>query len=683
MNIIRTFITWGISLIFPLLVCAEAQVKVPEMHLSQGDLDNNVISLDAHWAFYWQKFYPPDKFLDDDIPQPDDYPEVPCPWNMKTKTGKHFPRYGYGTYFLRLYVPVDTFEYSMKIRGLSSASVCYVNGNKLAQIGTPADNPSDAQPGYNLIVADLPSPEKTDSGEVYNIVFHVSNYDHNFGGFWDNIEVGKWTNVSNEYHKSIFWEMLVAGILLMLVVYHLIIFSLRPDGKPYLWFSLFVFFLLIRVLLTEEVFIKFAFPDIPYGFMFRLSYFATFSIVLCLLGFFNSILPEENNKYTLTLLFILMSGVLLTILFTPLHVYSSLNLLFLILTALVLLYVIFHVIGMAIMHRKRGVWILLISIIPGFVGFLNDAMYSLEIIHTTYLAHMGILTFVVLQSWYLAREFVLVYRDNHRLTRQLQDMNKNLETIVKDRTHDLASKQIELENEKHSLSVINKELKKTQAFQKKTTRMLVHDLKAPLGMLIQLSSEVENDNNQVMGHIRRSALQMQQLVHNLLDVHRLESDKFKAELKQRALEPIVKYAITLLQCLAESRGITIRYIKRTDLPACYDEQLLKRTISNLLNNAIKFSDEGGTVDVCIDNAELRNMPAIMISVTDHGPGVSAELRDVLFEAGTSNGEPWESHGLGLHFCKLAVEAMNGDIYLDTWYTDGARFNVVLPLTHEN
>jgi len=680
MKFVQKLITCGLLMVLPVLTGAKQPGNLPGLHISQHDIKDESLRLNTQWAFYWQTFHNPEIFENDSIPKPDDYSNAPCPWNMKSENGRQFPRFGYGTYFLRVYVPQSKHSYSLKIRGLSSASTCYVNGEKVAQIGSPADNPQDARPDYNMVIAELPAHEKSDSSAVYNIVFHVSNYSHHLGGMWDIIEFGRRETISENYHKSIFWEMLVAGVFIMMIAYHLIIFVLNPSGKPYLWFAMFVFFLLIRTLLTEEVFIKFAFPDISYGLMFRISYIATFSIVICLLGFFNSILPSENNKFAFRILMGLMAGVVITILLAPMHVYTSMNLLFLILTGMVFLYLIFHVMGMAIVHRKRGVWILLLAIIPGFVGFVNDAMYSLEIIHTAYIAHIGSLIFVVFQSWYLAREFVFVYRDNYRLAKQLQDVNENLETLVKDRTHALVDKQAELEKEKRILSDINEDLKNAQAFQKKASRMIVHDLKGPLGMIIQITSEPEVKDNELMLMIGQSAMQMQQLVLNLLDVSRMESKQFRIELKQRTVEPVVNFAISASQRLAEGKNISFRFEKHTDLPACFDEQLLKRMICNLLNNSIKYSDEGDTVVVSIDNAELHDMPALLISVSDHGPGVSDDIKNVLFNMGTSERSPWESHGLGLHFCKLAVDAMNGVIYLDTDYTEGARFNVVLPLT---
>jgi signal transduction histidine kinase len=107
-----------------------------------------------------------------------------------------------------------------------------------------------------------------------------------------------------------------------------------------------------------------------------------------------------------------------------------------------------------------------------------------------------------------------------------------------------------------------------------------------------------------------------------------------------------------------------------------DPRLVSRILHNLVGNSIKFTREGGAVRV----SALSDSPsALRVAVSDDGPGIPPELRERLFQKFTTGDVKGRGTGLGLAFCRLAVEAHGGRIWVDTPPGGGTTFSFTLPL----
>jgi two-component system CheB/CheR fusion protein len=116
-------------------------------------------------------------------------------------------------------------------------------------------------------------------------------------------------------------------------------------------------------------------------------------------------------------------------------------------------------------------------------------------------------------------------------------------------------------------------------------------------------------------------------------------------------------------------------------PVSADWQLLRRVLQNLVDNCIKYGPRGGTITL---ESEPVATGAARISVSDDGPGIPEELRDRIFDkyakVERDAGRSRDSRGLGLRFCRLAVEAHGGRIWVENREPRGARFSFELPPT---
>ena len=216
------------------------------------------------------------------------------------------------------------------------------------------------------------------------------------------------------------------------------------------------------------------------------------------------------------------------------------------------------------------------------------------------------------------------------------------------------------------------------------TETLVHDLRSPVGAVkasLELLEEVftggESDPvvEQALGIARRSTERVLALVDLLLDTNRLESEQVDLEKETFALSELIGALMEDMLPLAAADGILLTCKTFEDIPAVEaDREIVRRVLVNLVDNALKFTPEGGRVHVTAVPLEAGE---ILVSVTDTGPGVPVEFREEVFsrfvQAPGTLGKR-RGAGLGLAFCRAAVEAHGGKIWIeDTDGDSGARF----------
>jgi signal transduction histidine kinase len=216
------------------------------------------------------------------------------------------------------------------------------------------------------------------------------------------------------------------------------------------------------------------------------------------------------------------------------------------------------------------------------------------------------------------------------------------------------------------------------------SRMIVHDLKNPvsgIAMLTQLAlrkgQDLPDAHRGYLVQIERTCREMMRLIQNLLEIGKIEEGKMPVVLEAVALAEVADEIVDEYAATAEQGQRTLRAAVHRDVPAVVaDRWLLRRVLANLVVNAIRHS--GG--DVLVDaTASARE---VTLRVTDSGRGIPVEDQAHIFEKFRSGGrsaidEPAMDTGLGLPFCKLAVERMGGHI---TFASEPGRtvFAVILP-----
>lgn len=221
------------------------------------------------------------------------------------------------------------------------------------------------------------------------------------------------------------------------------------------------------------------------------------------------------------------------------------------------------------------------------------------------------------------------------------------------------------------------------------TYMIVHDLRTPLTSFITglpLIGEVGDLNDlqhQLLSRVVHGGDTLLGMINNLLDIARMESGSLQLHYADVAAAKITAWAVEQVTMLAEDKQLQLVQQVTGDVPVFQaDVDLVQRVLVNLLGNAIKFSPTGGVVTITARPAAGAGF--IQFSVVDAGPGIQPENFERIFEkfaqVQTTRLGRKGSTGLGLTFCKLAVEAHGGHIWVESEADRGSTFAFVLPVT---
>lgn len=219
--------------------------------------------------------------------------------------------------------------------------------------------------------------------------------------------------------------------------------------------------------------------------------------------------------------------------------------------------------------------------------------------------------------------------------------------------------------------------------------MLVHDLRAPLAVIrgslelleSALPATVAGDVERVLNMAQRNVEQLFAMVDNLLDIHRLESGRLTILPAPITAQDLLREVVESMRGAAESAHITLKLETEANLPLLsVDIELMRRVMRNLIDNAIKFTPDGGEVQVWARQSETAQ--AVELGVRDTGAGIPPEAQPRLFkkfEQVVSKQGRRRGTGLGLPFCKLVVDAHGGTIHVKSAPGQGSTFIVSLPL----
>jgi signal transduction histidine kinase/DNA-binding response OmpR family regulator len=211
--------------------------------------------------------------------------------------------------------------------------------------------------------------------------------------------------------------------------------------------------------------------------------------------------------------------------------------------------------------------------------------------------------------------------------------------------------------------------------------VVAHDLRNPLSTVSMgaevLQEEVTDESHRTMAEmVHRAASRMQRLIEDLLEASRIQRGRLHLEVRPERIQPLVQEAVSMLGPLAGSAGIQLRADIDPDLPpVLMDGTRILQVLSNLLGNALKFTPEGGLVQIRCD----RYGGGVRIEVTDTGPGISPEQIPHVF------GQYWQADdsdargiGLGLSIVRGIVRAHGGEVWVESEQGRGTTFFFTLP-----
>jgi len=252
----------------------------------------------------------------------------------------------------------------------------------------------------------------------------------------------------------------------------------------------------------------------------------------------------------------------------------------------------------------------------------------------------------------------------------------------------LRRRKIELEQRNRELEEANTRLREADKWKENLSNMIIHDLKNPLGVIQgtmiyfkgTLGDDLDDRQSQLLDSALISADRALRLISAILDVHRLEEGRMPLELQPVVPRDVIETCLDEFYALLTLHGLATTLNASEALPPVRaDYNALMRVVGNLLDNAIKFTPAGGRITI-----NARRVPdGVQFSVSDTGYGIPYEQQERVFEKFAQAGIRAEGQragvGLGLTYCKLAVEAHHGRIWVESTEGSGTTFHFIVPI----
>ncbi|NEQ64637.1 MAG: response regulator, partial [Symploca sp. SIO2D2] len=253
---------------------------------------------------------------------------------------------------------------------------------------------------------------------------------------------------------------------------------------------------------------------------------------------------------------------------------------------------------------------------------------------------------------------------------------------------------------------LNQELQKKNQDLARATKLkdeflanMSHELRTPLNAILgmteglqeQVFGEINNSQTKALQTIERSGSHLLELINDILDLAKIESGRIELELTLTAVAPLCQSSLGFIKQQALKKRIQLETKLPPNLPdLLVDKRRIRQVLLNLLNNAVKFTPEGGciTLEACHDkcpesgSTDYSFLNCLRIAVTDTGIGIAPENIKKLFQPfvqiDSALNRQYAGTGLGLSLVKRIVELHNGQVGLTSEVGEGSCFTINLP-----
>jgi len=648
--------------------------------IQQGD--EFTVRMNGEWEFYFGKFIygTPGEICDTLIP--DCYAMVPGYWTACTIDGKRLPRYGYATYRVLILLPRgyrDRMGFDMPV--FDTSYEISINGVTTARNGTPARSRAESVPDYEpLFFSYVPR------SDTLELLIRVSNYEHRRGGFWMPMKTGTFHTIQSNFTNQWFISIAVSGMLLASFIFFLIFYLLDRRDKKLLMFAVLVLCLALRPFLSAP-------------------YLAT----IVEIKNWNLIIRGEY----LILLFMITSGMWLAYLIYPTRWFRrfaiATDVVFVPWVAAVVLlpvrffswsvfgiqfislFALLYAVSMSIRGVIKGNRIdilYLVAFLAIVFGVVSDILLAnaLEETQQLYILSFLILVFVMIQATLLIAEWVRRGKDREKLSLQLEELNRSLESRVMERTGELMVRTEELNARNEQIALQNRKLSETINLKNKIFSVIAHDLRSPvvniLYALYMLKEEEFRDKTESLAD---SCIQYSQrlisLLENMLVWGRGQEDMIRYAPAENDLADIILTNISILKDSADRKEIALNFTQVGRSSGWFDRDLVDIVVRNLLSNAIKYSYHGGKVTVHVKGKD-ESSEWVTIRICDNGVGITPERQKRLFNGheleSTPGTDSEKGTGIGLRLVYELVTLSKGTISVESTPGNGTCFTVLFP-----
>lgn len=245
----------------------------------------------------------------------------------------------------------------------------------------------------------------------------------------------------------------------------------------------------------------------------------------------------------------------------------------------------------------------------------------------------------------------------------------------------------ELEEERERLKRKNQELLSLEQIKEDLVNMIIHDLKGSLGEIsanLDLLSygELESNDREYLDTATQGCEALLRMILNLLDVRRMEEGRLKLYCEEFDLGEVIGGVVEKHKTTIKQKEVEVKLVIDEKLSTWIaDRSLIERVLSNLLTNAIGYSHRGGEIEII--STYHQETKLLRVEVKDNGKGIPEEFQQKIFDKFSQVDSHYADRrhgtGLGLTFCKMALEAHQGKIWVESEEGRGSSFILLLPL----